>query len=89
MAYSGWEDSFTRSLATVVTNSKADYDILWSFYESTNDKIEYDRRELFTTLEDAISRGRVQFYSGIDCNTTFNNLGRITELKKKELKSMS
>jgi hypothetical protein len=89
MAYSGWEDSFTRSLATVVTNSNADYDILWSFYESKNAQIEYDRQELFTTLEDAISRGRVQFYSGIDCNSTFAELGHITELKKKELKSMS
>jgi len=89
MAYSGWEDSFTRALATVVTNSTADYDILWSFYESEPAKIEYARQDLFTTLEDAISRGRVQFYRGVDCNTTFEKLGQINELKKKELKSAS
>ncbi|WP_232610306.1 SIR2 family protein [Photobacterium phosphoreum] len=86
IGYSGWEDSFTRSLATVVTNPNANYDILWSFYESEPAKIEYDRQDLFASLEDAISRGRVQFYCGIDCNTTFEKLGHISELKKKELK---
>ncbi|MFT6901450.1 MAG: hypothetical protein ACJAXS_001641 [Colwellia sp.] len=89
MAYSGWEDSFTRSLATVVTNSNADYDLLWSFYEPEPAKIEYDRQDLFTTLEDAISRGRVQFYSGIDCNITFDKLCQVNGLKKKEQKSNS
>jgi len=89
MGYSGWEDSFTRALATVVTNSNANYDILWSFYESDPVKIEYDRKDLFSTLEDAIARGRVQFYRGVDCNTTFEKLSQINELKKKELKSRS
>ncbi|WP_210498168.1 SIR2 family protein [Vibrio crassostreae] len=83
MAYSGWEDSFTRALAAAVTNSIADYDILWSFYESDSAKIEYDRQDLFGSLDDAISRGRVQFYSGIDCNSTFEKLGQVNEFKKK------
>lgn len=89
MAYSGWEDSFTRALAKVVTNSIAEYDILWSFFESEPAKIEYSRQDLFDTLEDAISRGRVQFYRGVDCNSTFEKLGQFSEVKKKEQKSMS
>ncbi|MBF4280370.1 SIR2 family protein, partial [Vibrio anguillarum] len=39
MAYGGWEDSFTRALATVVINSTSDYDILWSFFEPDSAKI--------------------------------------------------
>ena len=89
MGYGGWEDSFTRALATAVTNSNANYDILWSFYESVPAKIEYDRKDLFTSLDDAIARGRVQFYHGVDCNTVFDKLGQVNELKKKEMKSTS
>ncbi|HIF9474047.1 TPA: SIR2 family protein, partial [Photobacterium damselae] len=80
MAYGGWEDSFTRALATVVINSISQYDILWSFFESEAAKIEYSRKDLFDTLEDAISRGRVQFYSGIDCNALFDKLGQVNEI---------
>ncbi|MBF4355020.1 SIR2 family protein, partial [Vibrio anguillarum] len=89
MAYGGWEDSFTRALATVVINSTSDYDILWSFFEPDSAKIEYSRRDLFDTLDDAISRGRVQFYSGIDCNSLFDKLGQVNEIKKKELRNAS
>ncbi|MCF2825716.1 MULTISPECIES: SIR2 family protein [unclassified Pseudoalteromonas] len=85
MAYSGWEDSFTRSLATAVTNTVANYDILWSFYESEAARIEHARQDLFSTLEDAISRGRIQFYCGVDCNTTFAQLSQVSEFKKKNL----
>ncbi|EOG9061915.1 SIR2 family protein [Vibrio fluvialis] len=89
MAYGGWEDSFTRALATVVINSTSEYDILWSFFESDPAKIEYSRKDLFDTLDDAIARGRVQFYSGIDCNAVFDKLGQVNELKKKELRNVS
>jgi len=89
MAYGGWEDSFTRALATAVTNSISEYDILWSFFESEAPKIEYSRKDLFETLDDAISRGRVQFYKGIDCNSVFDKLGQVNELKKKELRDVS
>ncbi|WP_258177781.1 SIR2 family protein [Photobacterium iliopiscarium] len=84
MAYGGWEDSFTRALATVVINSTSEYDILWSFFEPDPAKIEYSRKDLFDTLDDAISRGRVQFYLGIDCNSVFDKLGKVTSFKKKE-----
>lgn len=84
MAYSGWEDSFTRALAKAVTNTESEYDILWSFFEPEPAKIEYNRKELFKTLEDAITRGRVQFYSGVDCNSTFAKLSKVTALKKKD-----
>ncbi|HIF9126695.1 TPA: SIR2 family protein [Photobacterium damselae] len=85
MAYSGWEDSFTRSLATTVTNNKSDYDLLWCFFERNDAVIEKYEQELFRKLADAISRGRIQFFSAIDCNSVFAKLSTISEYKKKEM----
>ncbi|WP_258179903.1 SIR2 family protein [Photobacterium angustum] len=84
IGYGGWEDSFTRALATTVTNTSADYEVLWTFYESEPAKIEFERKDLFATLEDAISRGRVHFYNKIDCNSIFANLAKVNTLKKKQ-----
>ncbi|MEZ8094281.1 SIR2 family protein [Photobacterium swingsii] len=89
MGYSGWEDSFTRSLASVVINPKSMYDILWCFYESDAAAIEYSKQDLFDSLDDAITRGRVQFFNGVDCNAVFDKLSQANEFKKKELKSTS
>jgi len=84
MGYSGWEDSFTRSLASIVINNKSKYDLLWCFYESNDADIEKYQVDLFNKLGDAITRGRIQFFKGIDCNNVFEKLSNVTELKKKE-----
>ncbi|EKO3839710.1 SIR2 family protein, partial [Vibrio harveyi] len=85
MGYSGWEDSFTRSLAATVINSKSEYDLLWCFYEQNDAVIEKNEKELFNKLVDGISRGRIQFFKGIDCNSVFSQLSQVSELKKKRL----
>ncbi|MCG9540162.1 SIR2 family protein [Vibrio parahaemolyticus] len=87
MAYSGWEDSFTRSLATTVINNKSNYDLLWCFFEQNEAVIEKHQQELFQKLSEAISRGRIYFFNGIDCNSVFAKLSTISELKKKEMQS--
>ncbi|MFA0858835.1 SIR2 family protein [Vibrio parahaemolyticus] len=89
MAYGGWEDSFKRSLAKVVTNPALDYEILWCFYESDEAKIQVSNSELIKELNDAITRARVHFYSGVDCNTIFEKLYDGTYLKKKEIFNMN
>jgi hypothetical protein len=73
MGYSGWEDSFTRSLASTVINNKSKYDLLWCFFEPNDAVIEKHQVELFNKLGDAITRGRIQFFKGIDCNSIFEN----------------
>lgn len=85
MAYSGWEDSFTRSLATTVINNKSNYDLLWCFFEKNDAVIEKQEQELFKKLADAISRGRIQFFNGIDCNNIFSKLSTVSVFKKKIL----
>ena len=89
MGYSGWEDSFTRSLAASVINNKSEYDLLWCFFEANDAVIEKDEKELFNKLGDAIRRGRIQFFKEIDCNSVFALLSKVSELKKKETLSES
>lgn len=84
MGYSGWEDSFTRSLASTVINNKSEYELLWCFFESNDADIEKYQVELFNKLRDAITRGRIQFFKGIDCNSVLAKLSKVSALKKKE-----
>jgi hypothetical protein len=83
MGYSGWEDSFTRSLAAIVINSKSEYELLWCFFESNDAVIEKNEGELFKKLSDGISRGRIHFFKGIDCNSVFAQQSKVSVLKKR------
>jgi hypothetical protein len=74
MAYSGWEDSFTRTLSTIVNDDKADYALAWCFYEKNDNDVKADNEELFLKMRDAVSHERIQFYKGIDCHTIFQNI---------------
>ncbi|WP_313047392.1 SIR2 family protein [Atlantibacter hermannii] len=83
MAYGGWEDSFTRTLLTIVNNNLFRYSLVWCFYsnraEVINDQYGYLEKE----LKDAISRERVQFYKGIDCNNVFKIINNEVNTPKK------
>lgn len=73
MAYGAWEDSFTRTLSNIVNHPNADYNIAWCFYSDSNEKVNEDFEKWFDTLSPAITRGRIQFYKGIDCNVFFES----------------
>ncbi|RNM20694.1 SIR2 family protein [Dickeya undicola] len=72
MAYGGWEDSFTRTLLTIVNNNQLKYSLIWCFYSSDSEVINKTYGYLENELKDAISRERIQFYEGIDCNSVFD-----------------
>lgn len=86
MAYSGWIDSFTRTLASIVNDDKANYNLAWCFYEDKDAIIEKNNKNLFESLTPAINRDRIQFFNGIDCNRVFSKLSTKDEVKKKEMK---
>lgn len=85
MGYSGWEDSFTRSLASSVINTQLDYNVLWCFYEKIAAILEQKEATLFKSLNDGISRGRIQPFKGIDCNKVFAKLAQVSALKKRQI----
>ncbi|MFJ5475288.1 SIR2 family protein [Pectobacterium carotovorum] len=78
IGYSGWEDSFTRTLADIVNDSEEKYSIVWCFYQNDNDDIQSKYDNVFRILEPAISRGLVRFFKNVDCNTIFE------QIKKKQ-----
>lgn len=82
MAYGGWEDSFTRTLANIVHDNDAIYDISWCFYNSDAGSLDKSNKELFTKLAPAIQRGRVKFFKGINCHSIFNKID-FEKAKKK------
>ena len=88
MAYGGWVDSFTRTLANIVNDSKAEYNIAWCFYEKEPGVIDRNEKNLIETLTPAINRDRVHFFKGIDCNNIFSQIISKYEVKKKEEQSL-
>lgn len=65
MAYGGWEDIFTASIANIVENSSTFPEILWAFHSAAPVVAPHLR----TILEPGVNRNRVTFYSSIDCHT--------------------
>ena len=86
MAYSGWEDSFTRTLTNIVKDDKANYNLAWCFYEKEEGIIDREYKEFFEDLEAAISRDRIHFFKGVDCNSVFSGMLAESTVKKKEHK---
>lgn len=79
IGYSGWEDSFTRTLADIVNDSEEKYSIVWCFYQNSDQDIQSAYDHIFTILEPAISRGLVRFFKNVDCNNLFE------QVKKKRI----
>ncbi|MEG1209516.1 MAG: SIR2 family protein [Leclercia sp.] len=81
MAYGGWEDSFTRTLASIVHDNDANYEISWCFYNSSAEYLDSHNNDLFVKLSAATDRGRVKYFKGINCHSIFNSVN--LELAKK------
>lgn len=84
MAYGAWEDSFTRTLASLLDNNISKYSLIWCFYPNIAGEIDRAHKNVFNLLDDAISRERVQFYKGIDCREIFGKLNREVISRKKQ-----
>ncbi|MGI3901082.1 MAG: SIR2 family protein [Janthinobacterium lividum] len=71
MAYSGWDDVFTRTLMDVVLEDSSFPEILWCFYNKNPEP----RQDLLNILGPGIDRGSVMLYSGIDVHDFLPRLG--------------
>lgn len=66
MGCGGWDDIFMSSLSDLVSDTELNPDVIWTFYESDEDVIRSKYAHVFTRLAPATSRGRAQFYAGVD-----------------------
>ncbi|MDB5596382.1 MAG: hypothetical protein JWM36_3343 [Hyphomicrobiales bacterium] len=72
MGYSGWDDIFTRALMDVVLDDRASPDIIWTSRSSQPTLPD----DLLRQLTPAMDRGRLAFYSDVDCNYFLPELAR-------------
>ncbi len=68
MAYSGWDDVFTRALVELGGDMGESPDVLWCWYERDPAIIQRNNAQLFDRLGPAIARHRVTFFPGVDCH---------------------
>lgn len=66
MGCGGWDDIFMSSLSDLVSDTELNPDVLWAFYESDEEVIRSRYHHVFAKLAPAMSRGRVQFYAGVN-----------------------
>jgi tetratricopeptide (TPR) repeat protein len=68
--YGGWDDVLTSTLLDLVRDDSSSIEVLWTLHGSA----EPSSPVLDQFLASGMSRGRVAFYSGIDCNWLFPQL---------------
>jgi tetratricopeptide (TPR) repeat protein len=74
IGYGGWDDIFSKALVNVVVDDSAKPDVLWTFFDGDWQSVIAKNGPLLKQLEPGIARGRISFYTGIDCNTFFPRL---------------
>ncbi len=83
VAYGGWEDVFTLTLADLIADEGAFPEVLWAFYQKDFSQIEKQYSHLIERLRPGLGRYRVTFYGGIDCHIFFPNLWNALQSRNK------
>lgn len=86
MAYGGWDDIFTRTLAEIAADAAASPDVLWCFYDGDQARLRGANEALFEQLRPTLG-GRTILYAGIDCHEILPEL--VKELGAAPLASVS
>ncbi len=79
LGYGGWDDIFTQVLFSMISDSGANFDILWAFFESQESTIKEKYQHLLESVAPAIQRGRFKIYGGIDCHSFLPQLSEALE----------
>lgn len=79
LGYGGWDDIFTQVLFSMISDSGANFDILWAFFESNESTIKQKYQCLLESVAPAIQRGRFKTYGGIDCHSFLPQLSEALE----------
>ncbi len=74
VAYSGWDDVFTRALVDVLQDAEAQVAVLWCFRESDGAVVQSKYGALLERAQAAITSGALHLYGGIDCHSIFGDI---------------
>lgn len=76
VAYSGWDDVFTRALVEVLQDAEAQVTVLWCFRESDSAIVQAKYGSLLSKAQAAITSGALHLYGGIDCHSIFGDISK-------------
>lgn len=76
VAYSGWDDVFTRALVDVLQDAEAQVAVLWCFRESDSEIVQAKYGALLGKAQAAITSGALHLYGGIDCHSIFGEISQ-------------
>lgn len=76
VAYSGWDDVFTRALVDVLQDAEAKIAVLWCFRESDSAGVQAKYGALLGKTQAAITSGALHLYGGIDCHSIFGEISQ-------------
>lgn len=71
IAYSGWDDVFTRSLIDVLQDPEAQVTVLWCFRETDPSIVATRYADFLSRAQAAITSGTIHLYGGVDCHSVF------------------
>jgi len=74
MAYGGWDDVFTRTLAEVVGDQGAFTEVVWCFFEDDPEQIVERCGHILEQLRPALLRQRATLVRGVDCHAVLPEL---------------
>lgn len=74
MAYGGWDDVFTRTLAEVVGDQGAFTEVVWCFFEDDPSEIAERCGHILEQLRPALLRQRATLVKGVDCHAVLPEL---------------
>lgn len=77
VAYSGWDDVFTRALVDVLQDAEAQVAVLWCFRESDSAVVQARYSSLLQKAQAAITSGALHLYGGIDCHSIFGDISQV------------
>lgn len=90
IGYGAWEDVFINALKEVAEDDDVELNIIWAFYEKSQETINSRYAELINKVLPLIPRGRFRAYSGIDCHKFlkgfYSSLSDSNEEEKDDIK---
>ncbi|CAD6879003.1 hypothetical protein [Methylomonas albis] len=84
IAYSGWDDVFTRTLIEIVSEDAARPEILWTYYGENDADLMAQNASQFNLFSAGLDSGRLNLYKGVDCHQLFSDLTGELGLKQSQ-----
>lgn len=74
IAYSGWDDIFTKTLLEVMEEDESKIEVLWAYYGANDADLISQNQAQISSFESGLASGRLCLYKGVDVGLFFKDL---------------